>query len=201
MTTDEGVPERLRAAERAFKHARFLSLNDLGDAEPAAREAMVTARSALDWLEDAPHFEAAHELVHRIGRFVRSTWGCWLSQDDQGYWRECPADLAHIRAGMSPGMVIGASECSICGQHPRECEHITGREYDGQVCHRVITEVREILEISLVARPAQPDARIQRVSVGVNGLKRALGPDWKPGTRVSCDKCLGECDGFTYPAG
>src|SRR5687768_5205885 len=135
---DEEFPDRLRDARRAFMRARYLALVDTGDAEPAARAALAAARSAMDWLGDTPHFNEAHELLHEIGRFVRTTWGCWLTQDEQGYWRDCPADLAHIRCGLSPGMIIGASRCSICGQDPTECEHIKGRSYDGEVCYRII---------------------------------------------------------------
>jgi hypothetical protein len=192
---------RLASARQLFKRARYLSLVDLGDAEAVAREALAAARSAMDWLEDTDHFDEAHELLHDVGRFTRSTWGCSLSLDEKGYWRDCPADLAHIRMGMSPGMVIGASECSICGREPRDCVHIKGRVYDGKVCHRIITEIKEVLEVSFVARPAQPDARLHRVSVGSSGLKAALGPQWQAGMRVSCDKCLGECPGLTHPVG
>lgn len=166
-----------------------------------AREALAKARSAMDWLEDTVHFEEAHTLLHEVGRFTRSTWQCSLTLSEQGYWRDCPADLAHIRVGMSPGMVIGASECSICGLEPRDCDHIKGRAYDGAVCYRIIKQVREILEVSFVARPAQPDARLQRVSVSTSKLQQALGPQWRPGMRVSCDKCLDDCPGFIYPAG
>ena len=200
MTNTVGL-DKLSSARKAFNQARYLSQADLGDAEPAARSALSVARSAMDWLEDTDHFDEAHDLLHEIGRFIRSTWRCSFGHDNQGYWRECPADLAHIRCGMSPGMVIGASECSICHQEPAECDHINGRVYDGERCYRIITEVKEILEVSLVSRPAQPDARIQRVSVSTSDLQDHLGPVWKPGMPVSCDKCLSPCPGFTFPAG
>lgn len=174
---------------------------DLGDAETVAREALAKARSSMDWLEDTDHLDEAHRLLHEVGRFTRSTWQCSLGLDERGYSRECPADLAHIRMGMSPGMVIGASECSICGQEPRDCDHIKGRVYHGVVCYRIITDVKEVLEVSFVARPAQPDARLQRVSVATSDLQEALGPQWRPGMRVSCDKCLSDCPGLTHPFG
>lgn len=196
---DEIGLERLASARSAFNQTRSLGQIDLEDAQPAARSALATARSAMDWLEDTDHFDEAHDLIHDIGRFIRSTWGCSLGQDEHGYWRECPADLAHIRCGMSPGMVIGASECSICHREPAECVHINGRVYGGKRCYRIITEVKEILEVSLVSRPAQPDARIQRLSVSTSDLQDRLGPTWQPGMLVSCDKCLSPCAGFTFP--
>lgn len=196
MNDDVGL-ERLDQARKAFKKARRLHLQQFDGAEAEGRSALATARSAMDWLEDTIHFDEAHDLLHEIGRFVRSTWGCSVGQAGKGYWRDCPADLAHIRYGLSPGMVIGASECSICHQDPETCEHIKGREYDGETCYRIITEIREILEVSFVSRPAQPDARIERVNVSTDRLQAHLGPQWHPGMRVSCDKCLSPCSGFS----
>lgn len=200
MATSEAGLARLAEARELFVHARAENLATSEERETSAREALAKSRSALDWLEGTDRFEEAHDLLHEIGRFVRSTWGCTLVLDKQGYWRECPADLAHIRMGMSPGIVILASECSICGREPRECDHIKGRVYEGERCVRRITEM-EIVEVSFVARPAQPDARLQRVSVTPSHLQGALGPQWKPGQPASCDRCLGACQGFiTYPA-
>lgn len=52
---------------------------------------------------------------------------------------ECPVALAHNRVGFSLDFTVRAAECSICGQNAEDCPHIKGREYDGAVCHRVIT--------------------------------------------------------------
>lgn len=200
MSDDVGM-RRLDAARVEFKRARYRRVVDTGDAEPTARSALGLARSAMDWLEDTDGFDEAHDLLHEIGQFTREEFGCSVTIDEDGYWRDCPADLAHIRCGMSPGLVIGASECSICHQDPAGCSHITGRIYDGERCHRIIIEIRDVLEVSLVARPAQPDARIQRVSVSTKDLHEALGGTWQPGMTVSCDKCHQPCWGFTRPAG
>jgi hypothetical protein len=53
-------------------------------------------------------------------------------------------------------------ECSICSRDPDECPHITGRSYDGKCCIRMITDL-DLIDVSLVARPKQPDARTCRI--------------------------------------
>jgi hypothetical protein len=95
-------------------------------------------------------------------------------------------------------MIVRAIECSICHQDADECEHVVGRAYEGQQCHRLLQDV-EVFEVSLVARPAQPDARIMAQSVPVADLREALPPEWEPGMAVSCDRCLAPCDGISDP--
>jgi hypothetical protein len=77
-----------------------------------------------------------------------------------------------------------------------DCEHIVGREYDGDLCGRIINNIDEVLGVALVSRPAQPDARIVSLSVTTQDLREALPAEWRPGTPVNCDKCLLECPGI-----
>jgi hypothetical protein len=199
---DDPVVERglrlLREGRRGFNHARYLESVDAHDeSEEKLRQALETLRSATNWLEDSEHFEAAHEALDQAGQFRREHFSCLFTFEDGVYYQDCPVALAHNRVGMSPAMVIGAAQCSICKQDPEECAHITGRVYDGQRCIRIITEVKEILEISLVARPAQPDARITRMSVDTDRFRRALGPAFRVGMPINCDRCLSNCDGVS----
>jgi hypothetical protein len=53
------------------------------------------------------------------------------------------------------------------------------------------------LEVSLVARPAHPDARLQSVSVATADVRASLGARFRTGMPVSCDRCLSSCDGVT----
>ena len=163
--------------------------------ERQARLALRTLRSALDWLEDTEHFKDAHEALDQAGKRVRLTFGCRVAFDsERGYAQTCPVALAHNRIGMSPTIVIEESKCSICGNDPEECDHITGQTYDGVYCIRRITKAR-ILEISLVNRPNQPDARIEYCSISYNDLREELGPSFQYGMDVSCDNCLSPCKG------
>lgn len=164
------------------------------------RNAIKTIRSAMNWLEDSEHFENAHVALDEAGRLARDYFpeGCTLAYRDDTYFVECPVALAHNRIGMSPGMVIKSAECSICGSHPQDCVHITGRIYDGQRCIRILKDL-EFLEISLVERPRQPDARIESMSVDSAELQASLGAEFSLGIPVTCDRCLSVCDGVVRP--
>ena len=216
-----GGPARLIRGQRAMARARLQ--NFLGsDDQSLARGALVDFAGAMNWLEDTPEFEIAHYRLDEAGRWVRERFGCWLKRDGTTYTRTCPADLAHNRIGLSPGMRNVIRICSVCGLDPRLCRHVTGKVYetsrrligdrcnlcdqircnheDGQLgsvaCYHVISAVGNFDEVSIVARPAQPMARIRRVRVPLEDLKEKLGPrGWQPGMEVSCDKCLTGCLG------
>src|SRR5680860_1583357 len=64
----------------------------------------------------------------------------------------------------------------------------------------IITEM-QLDEISIVARPAMPDARINRQGVSLESLQAGLGHDFTPGVQVRCERCLGECDGLMQMQG
>lgn len=173
---------------------------ELGDSlspptdEVRARAALRTLRSAMDHLEDTEHFEDAHQVLDEAGRRVRLAFGCVVTFDAGQYWDDCRVSLAHNRVGMSIGGVVERAECSICGLDPHECGHVTGRVYDDETCVQVITEV-DLDHISLASRPAQPDARIQRVSVPRSDLENAVGPSIAEGADISCDRYLNTCSG------
>lgn len=183
-----------------MNHARYLvqveGASDEADAR--AREGLATLRSAMNWLEGTAEFEEAHAVLDEEGRFTRETFGCALEQEEDGYWVTCPVALAHNRVGMSIGAIVREARCSICLQDPHDCEHIIGEQYDGDRCVRMIIKA-DLLEVSFVTRPADPDARIHRLSVSTKELRARLGPNWQPGMRVSCDRCLTPCDGLSYP--
>ena len=165
------------------------------ESERQARDALKTLRSAVDWLEDTEHFEHAHKVLDESGRRVRTAFGCQLSFDpERGYGQTCPVALAHNRIGMSATMLLEAIECTICGADPEDCHHIAGRSYGDKICGRLVTKAR-ILEVSLVSRPNQPDARIHYISVPYSDLRELLGSEFQYGMTVSCDKCLQDCNG------
>lgn len=203
-TTDQTEPDpaalqqaedRLRALQRSVRKDGPSS-----DSETTARQLLATIRSLMDHVEDTETFEPAHQLLDRAGTFVRETFGCFLDRAGLAYYETCPVTLAHVRVGFSVGVVIKARLCSICGNDPEDCEHIKGLHYEGQLCVHQLTEL-DLQEVSLVARPAQPDARILRQSVSVADLQTALGSEWTPGMEVSCDKCLTPCVGVSRPLG
>lgn len=172
-----------------------------GVLEARVRGALVKLRSAMDWLEDTPSFDKAHKKLDEAGAFVHQTFGCHYQFDGGSYWITCPVELAHVRIGLSPAFVIGRMECSICGLDPLDpaCHHISGRHYDGERCHRVITEIDEIIEISLVRRPRQPDARIQKISMSSADVAAVSGPNFRYGSPLPCNRCGNPCSGLKEP--
>lgn len=190
---------RLRKGRRALNHAKYLMIAGASrsEAEPKAREAAKVLRSAMDWLEGSQQFEAAHQELDDAGRYLRQSFGCSVTFRDGEYWRDCPVDLAHDRIGLSIGAVIRESACSICGRDPRECPHVTGRKYDGKDCTRVVEDV-ELIEVSIVNQPAQPDARVQSMGIRTSDLRDVLGEEFRPGVLLSCNLCLSDCRGLNY---
>lgn len=200
--TTEGLT-KLRAGQEAYEEVAKACSSPAGPTEEdhkKLRDALASLRSAMNWLEDTEHFEAAHEALDKAGSLARRAFphGCVLPYRDGSYFMECPVALAHNRVGMSIGFVARSVECSICGSDPDDCPHITGRMYDDQRCIRRVTEL-DLLEISLVGRPEQPDARIMSMSVDLSDLRESLGEEFAPGGPVTCDRCLSPCDGVARP--
>jgi hypothetical protein len=190
-------------------------------AERDARAALGLFAQSLNWAEDTADEEVAHQLMDEAGSWVRRSFGCQLARFGNEYRQTCPVALAHNRMGMSIGGVA-IRLCSICGEDLSECEHMPGTAYlvpggrasfgwcrvcleescdhDPSKEYRVsvigyITQM-DLHEISLVDKPASPDARPLQVSVPVSDLREALGDEFVPGVEVSCDRCLQPCEGL-----
>jgi hypothetical protein len=191
-------------------------------AEREARTALAFFERSLDWAEDTELEAEVHQRMDDAGRWVCSTFGCHLDWDGTAYYETCPVAIAHNRLGLSIG---GAARriCSLCGDDLSECEHQRGTAYmvpgghvdlgwcrvclSKEACDHdpnelfrvsvvsIITEM-DIEEVSIVNKPAQPEARFTRVSIPLADLKEALGPEFEPGIPVNCDKCLLDCAGL-----
>jgi hypothetical protein len=209
-------------ANRRFANARRLQGEGSPRAEPEARRAIDAAVRAFWWAEDTELEDAQHTLVHKVGRWTRRTFGCYLDYDGKRYRQLCPIAIAHKRLGFSIGFV-GPRTCSICGQDLSECEHIRGRTYwvrggahDSRPCAvcvqplcrhlpdrlyrapvvSIISEIDEVREVSVVGRPAVPEARLQELPIETSALRERFGSAFHEGVRISCDLCLGACWGF-----
>lgn len=197
----EGL-ERLRRGTAAYDAAaaRIATEGPSPDVESELRGSLVTLRSAMNWLEGSNEFEVAHQQLDEAGRTARTVFpnGCNLVHEGSAYFQACPVALAHTRVGLSPGYVVREAVCSVCSQDPEDCSHVKGRTYDGEVCYRIIKRV-DVLEVSLVSRPAQPDARIHRISIPSDDLRDSLGDAFTPGVPIRCDRCTTPCDGVRRP--
>lgn len=155
------------------------------------------ARAAIDRLDDDPLFDEAHETLDEVGHYIRQTRPhlCLLSEDGTDFKQECPVALGHIRLGFSVGIEIEESRCSICGIDPWQCPHIPGEVYDGQPVGRVITKAKPF-EVSLVARPDFPDARITSRPVSRASVEAAFGGALPSDAVPVCDRCITPCSGI-----
>lgn len=87
----------------------------------------------------------------------------------------------------SVGGVVHKRECSICGKHYEDCDHVAGRAYSGQLCVRIIREFTEIHEVSIVENPADRRCRATHFSEGDQfrnkmtwRLEQSKGSGWRP---------------------
>ena len=200
----EQAASRLRRGRRQLNHAKYLHGIDSqfhGEAEAKARTALATLRSAMDWLEGTDQFDAAHQALDDAGSWVCRTFKCRLEQRGESYFQSCPVALAHNRIGFSAVCTEDRVECSICGQDPEDCDHISGQEHDGKRCQQVVRQ-GEIIGVGLVGLPRMPDARLPSARVSTEQLQAQLGGQgWCVGMPVRCSRCLLPCDGVTTHPG
>jgi hypothetical protein len=218
------VEELQRQARRLYGQSSLWF--DIGDpqAESVARRMLGVAASAFWNAEDTELESSTHSEMDSYGAWVRRTFGCHLAYDSGTYYQRCPVAIAHKRIGMSVGFTVRRRICSICSEDWSDCIHSPNELYDVpggpnqegycRVCgiedctkHRpeqtyrmppiaIVTEVEQLNEISLVPKPAQPDARLTSLPVDTESLRAALGASFSPGMPVSCDRCLGPCGGI-----
>ncbi len=72
--------------------------------------------------------------------------------------------IKDIESGIKKEVSISCSSatriCSICGDN--HCNHIAGRKYNGEICHKTITDITDAYEWSFVAVPAQRNAGVTK---------------------------------------
>lgn len=72
--------------------------------------------------------------------------------------------IRDIESGIKKEVSISCASkgriCSICGE--KNCSHIAGRNYDGKVCYKTITDICDAYEWSFVAVPAQRKAGVTK---------------------------------------
>lgn len=170
-----------------------------GDADKLSGS-LATLRSATNHLEGTARFEAAHKALDYAGRVQRVLFprNCALQESNGTYSQQCPVALAHTRIGISIGAIIEESSCSICGQDPDFCSHISGRDYEGSPCYRIITKFK-LDHVALVEHPDFPDARITASPVDLVDIIKELGTIPPPETPIYCDRCLSSCEGVSWP--
>lgn len=218
--SNEGKKALVRAR---YLLATSMCDDDQIDAENFARQGLRCLARALDWAEDSPEEGAAHTALDDAGRWVHEAFGCSLAFENGSYFQRCPVPLAHNRLGMSIGGVAKRRTCSLCGEDVSECPHDRGTAYlvaggpedlgwcrvclskdscphaaDQQYRAPVVSIISEmtLVEVSLVSKPAHPEARIESMSINIQDLQAALGPEFEVGIDVACDRCASSCAGL-----
>lgn len=72
--------------------------------------------------------------------------------------------IRDIESGIKKEVSISCASdsriCSVCGE--AHCNHISGRKYNGEICHKTITDITDAYEWSFVAVPAQRSAGVTK---------------------------------------
>jgi hypothetical protein len=191
--------------------------------EKQARGALDMAVDAFDHLEDTSLASDAHALAHTIGEMVAGLFGCKAQQENDRWFDVCRLSLMHLRMGMSPGFAAHRL-CSLCKQDFTVCDHIPGATYsvvaarqaDGScnICgsaesctstpdatypvlaHGIVREADRLDEISAVARPRDPLARVNAVEIPADAIASLPNHD-AANASLHCEWCVAPCTGFT----
>lgn len=72
--------------------------------------------------------------------------------------------IKDIESGIKKEVSISCASnsriCSVCGK--THCGHIQGKEYDGEICYKTLTNITDAYEWSFVAVPAQRQAGVTK---------------------------------------
>jgi len=224
-TDNEALRREVQVQKRSewLEFSAAIDQRTLDAIEPTIRRSESAAVAALNYLEDHELAEVAHTAIHRAAFIRRGLYGCpIILRDDDEFWTNCSIKLSHLRAGMSAGLV-SEFECSICAQLVEDCDHTMGEFYEKiaslddegmcSICsttgceHQIGTayqtaayaNARNMLaeEVSIVARPRYPQARMVEWSIDLGPVgddpevRRAAQHD-----ALNCDGCLGPCAGL-----
>lgn len=225
LDSNDDVLRRQVQRQKRSEWIDFIATIDqktLDEVEPLIRHSESAAVAALNFLEDHELADVAHAAIHRAAFMRRGLFGCpiVLREDDE-FWTNCSISMSHLRLGTSAGL-ISDFECSICGESVEDCDHIMNEVYcktaaqsEGRcsICgaptceHEAGKEYPTVAyanarnmglaEVSLVARPRYPQARIVEESVDLGPA--GDDPRVRSAARqhlLNCDGCLGPCKGF-----
>jgi len=181
------------------------------------------AVDAFDHLEDTPLASEAHAWAHTIGEMVAGLFGCKAQRENDRWFDVCRLSLMHLRVGMSPGSAARRL-CSLCNRDLTTCDHVPGATYaiaaarraDGScnICgsaegcthtpgatypvavHGIVREADRLDEISTVARPRDPLARVNAVEIPADVIAAIPNHD-AANASLHCESCVAPCTGFT----
>lgn len=139
------------------------------------------------------------ERMHRVGVYLAKNFNCEFKFNGENYYTDCPNMLLHKDFGFSL-RALEEYVCSICGKDPIDCEHRTGKVYNGIEAKKVISII-ELIAFDLVREPEMIFTRINEIPYSkeyiVNGLKNDPNfGEFEYGiTPIDCHHCL-SCKGY-----
>lgn len=176
------------AGLRSWRHGLIdLTMGNRRRAETLLRDAL--ERLVFAFLRDRAGNAGLFVLVHRIGALVEEEFGCPYTYDEKqgGYFHNCPITKLHNRVDVSVGGT-SRSRCSICGAEEFDCDHVPGRQYDGEYCVREIYDFK-LDEVSLTQNPNFPETFGFQVMTTPAEIRAVLGRDPGPHERVLAHHC------------
>lgn len=182
-----------RDGER-FTEATLQQLAELYVGRPILLDHVWSAKS-----QTARVYAAAVEAAGATQQLVLR---CYMPRSQQ-----TEPTITAIEAGIlrecSVGCAVRRVTCSICGADQRTvcCEHYSGREYNGQVCHMDLEDAVDAYEVSLLPVPAQPAAGVTKAK-RYGGKEKAADPpeDRDPGWQAEAVLAL-ENEKYKYNGG
>ncbi|MBK5233097.1 MAG: hypothetical protein JJE13_08980 [Thermoleophilia bacterium] len=189
------TPERLRKRGLCRERNAHVAASFGEDPEPELRLALGDLVNAFlfDRVSQSDLFARAHRLGQDLSRV-----GCFYeyNADDSSYRLNCPIFALHQVTAFSVSMTV-LTECSVCGAGALQCEHVDGREYDGEFCQM---NAVKILSFGHVAFTANPDFIYTWHQPRVLSLEEALatGKIQVGGDPLPCHHCA-NCRGKVGP--
>ena len=103
------------------------------------------------------------------------------------YWMRLHSSSEDLKVNIDVGIYNEASlgftfrrpTCSVCEEDIRRCEHVPGREYEGERCFFFYDEIIKVTEGSLVYRGAQPGTGFMLAHSEANDVAQAGFPRFK----------------------
>ncbi|GKV93169.1 hypothetical protein PEC301645_06160 [Pectobacterium carotovorum subsp. carotovorum] len=124
-------------AEKSFNEAQKIikayNTGELTNPESELRNALEMLLKVF-WINKDLRIPISRQM-HSIGVVLRENYGCAFGFEDGFYYTKCPNILLHHDSGFSM-RGFEKYKCSICNMDPVDCDHRSGREYNGIECKK-----------------------------------------------------------------
>jgi hypothetical protein len=193
--------KRRRLAKRKYGQSILLAELAPQEAEQKGREALALGASAFYWLDGTELGEVTHQELHEWAASSVRASDANCTSPAHPTSKDVPS-LSHTSGlALALGSRGTVSARSAAKMYPSVCmspdcsEHSSDHVYPTRA-GTIVTEGAPH-EVSIVPKPAHPDARLTAIPIYSAELVEYLGPKFRIGMPVICSQCLGDCAGFT----